>query len=701
MACPSTCRRKLMKDYASDKLRNVALVGHQSAGKTTLVEALLYNTGAISRIGRVEEKNTVSDWDEEEKERGLSLSTSLIPVEFNETKVNVLDTPGYTDFQGEVKNAIRVADSVIVVVDAVSGVEVGTELAWEYAEAYQQPIIVTINKMDRENADYNRTLTNLKERFPAYKFIPVMLPIGEQAEFKGVVNLLTMKAYYGAGADRSDLPNAMASWSEEARMQLVEAAAEADDELIEKYFSEGTLTNEEIRDGMRKAARDSNLKTVPVFVTSGAKNVGTVPLLEALIVYISPPTNRRVQKIDPDGERSFLMPPQTDEGPLAAYVFKTTNDRFVGTLNYFRIFSGSIHADQRYYNATRQVEERFGSLIVIRGKEQFNVQVLHVGDIGVVAKLTETKTGDTISTKSNPVEISKPEFPTPLYQVALTPRTQADSTKMGTILTSLAQSDPTLRWHQDADTKQTILEGMGEAHVNLAISRAEKLGVGLDTEMPKVPYRETVTKTAEATYRHKKQTGGSGQFGEVSLRVMPEPDNDFIFETKIVGGSISQSYWPSIEKGIHSVLTEGVMAGFPIVHVKVVVFDGKEHPVDSKDIAFQIAGREGFKEAFMDANPVLQEPIMDVKITVPESMMGDILGDLNTRRGRVQGMDTEVGKSVVIAQVPLSEMMRYGNELRSMTGGRGIYVMSFNRYEQVPGHLAQGIINAHKMPAKA
>jgi elongation factor G len=690
-----------MKEYASDKLRNVALVGHQSAGKTTLVEALLYNTGAISRIGRVEEKNTVSDWDEEEKERGLSLSTSLIPIEFNETKVNVLDTPGYTDFQGEVKNAIRVADSVIVVVDAVSGVEVGTELAWEYAEAYQQPIIVTINKMDRENADYNRTLANLRERFPAYKFIPVMLPIGEQAEFKGVVNLLTMKAYYGAGAERSDLPDEMASWSEEARTQLVEAAAEADDELIEKYFSEGTLTNEEIRDGMRKAARDSNLKTVPVFVTSGTKNVGTVPLLEALIVYIAPPTNRRVQKIDPDGERSFLMPPQTDDGPLAAYVFKTTNDRFVGTLNYFRIFSGSIQADQRYYNATRQVEERFGSLIVIRGKEQFNVPVLHAGDIGVVAKLSETKTGDTISTKANPVEISKPDFPAPLYQVALTPRTQADSTKMGTVLTSLCQADPTLRWRQDPDTKQTILEGMGEAHVNLAISRAEKLGVGLDTEMPKVPYKETVTKTAEATYRHKKQTGGAGQFGEVSLRVMPEPENDFVFETDIFGGSISQSFWPSIEKGIQSVLSEGVLAGFPIVHVKVVVFDGKEHPVDSKDIAFQIAGREGFKEAFMQAGPVLQEPIMDVKITVPESMMGDIMGDLNTRRGRVQGMDTEAGKSVVSAQVPLAEMMRYGNDLRSMTGGRGIYTMSFNRYEQVPSHLAQAIINANKAPVKA
>src|SRR5689334_18203507 len=378
-----------MKEYASDKLRNVALVGHQSAGKTTLVEALLYNTGAISRIGRVEEKNTISDWDEEEKERGLSLSTSLIPIEFNETKINVLDTPGYTDFQGEVKNAIRVADSVIVVVDAVSGVEVGTELAWEYAEAYQQPIIVTINKMDRENADFQRTLDNLKQSFPDYKFIPVMIPIGAEANFKGVINLLTMKAYYDIGKDRSDMPADMQATADAARTVLVEAAAEADDAYMEKYFAENTLTNDEIRDGMRKAARDAYLKTVPVFVTSGATNVGTVPLLEALVVYVGPPSQRRVQVLNSAGEKEFLTDPQTDEGPLAAYVFKTTNDRFVGTLNYFRLFSGSVRSDGRYFNVTRNVEERFNSLMVMRGKEQMPVTVLHAGDIGVIAKLTE------------------------------------------------------------------------------------------------------------------------------------------------------------------------------------------------------------------------------------------------------------------------------------------------------------------------
>jgi elongation factor G len=686
-----------MKEYKTEYLRNIALVGHQSAGKTTLVEALLYNTGAINRVGRVEEKNTVSDWDDDEKERGLSLSTALIPIEFNDHKINVLDTPGYTDFQGEVKNAIRVADSVVVVVDAVAGVEVGTELAWQYAEAFQQPIIVTINKMDRENASFENTLNNLKERFPEYKFIPVMLPVGEQADFKGVINLLTMKAYYEAGKDRSDLPEDLAEWAESARLELVEAAAEADDVFIEKYFSEGTLTNEEIRDGMRKAARNSDLKTVPVFVTSGAQNIGTIPLLEALVVYASPPSVRRVQVINTEGQPEFLMPPQQDDGPLAAYVFKTTSDRFVGMLTYFRIFSGHIQADSRYYNATRNVEERFGSIMVMRGKEQLSVPILHAGDIGVVAKLNDTRTGDTFSSKANPFQIFRPSFAEPLYPVAVVPRTQADSTKMGVVLTNLCEADPTLRWRQDQDTGETILEGMGEAHVNLAISRAATFGVNLDTHIPKVPYKETITRTAEATYRHKKQSGGAGQFGEVSLRIEPNPGEGYVYETRIVGGAISGSFLPSIDKGIQSVLPDGVIAGYPIIDVKAVVFDGKEHPVDSKDIAFQIAGREGFKQAFMDAGPVLQEPIMDVKITVPEAMMGDIMGDLNTRRGRVQGMDTEAGRGVVNAQVPLSEMLRYGNELRSITGGRGIFEMTLSHYEVVPPHITEQIVrNANR-----
>ncbi len=690
-----------MKEYATDKIRNVALVGHQGAGKTTLVEALLYNTGAISRLGRVEEKSTVSDWDEDEKERGLSLSTSLIPVEFEDHKINILDAPGMTDFQGEIKNAIRVADSVVIVVDAVAGVEVGTELALEYAQVYQQPIIVTINKMDRENADFQRALESLRHSFPAYKFIPVMIPIGAEASFSGVVNLVTMKAYFGTGKDRSDLPAEMQAEADAARTMLIEAAAEADDALIEKYFSEGTLSNEEIRDGMRKAARDPYLKTVPVFVTSGGKNIGTVPLTEAMLVYVSPPSERRVQVVNPAGEKHYMNAPQSDDGELAAYVFKTVNDRFVGTLNYFRIFSGSLRSDGRYFNSTRNVEERFNSMMTLRGKEQMPLSVLHVGDIGVVAKLNETKTGDTFCGRANPFEILRPEFPEPLYAIAVNPKTQADSAKMGTMLTSLAQADPTLRWRQDADVKQTIVEGMGEAHVNLAISRAGKLGVGMETVMPKVPYKETITRQGSDFYRHKKQSGGAGQFAEVHLRLEPNPGGGFAYATQIVGGSISQSFLPSIEKGIHSVLGEGVIAGYPIVDVKAVVFDGKEHPVDSKDIAFQIAGREAFKKVFEESGAVLMEPIMDVQITVPESVMGDVMGDLNTRRGRVQGMDTEGAKGTVTAQVPYSEMMRYGNVLRSITGARGIFTMKFSHYEQVPSQLAQTIIAAHKAEVAA
>ena len=651
-------------------------------------------------MGSISEGNTVSDWEDEEKSRGLSVSTSLIQFEFEDHKINLLDAPGYTDFQGEMKNAIRATDATIVVVDAVSGVEVGTELAWEYAGTYQQPIIVVINKMDRENADFYGVLEDLRETFEDYKFVPIMIPIGKEADFNGVVGVLTGKAYMGAGAERSEPPEDMADEIEEAHTILVEAAAEADDDYMEKYFEEGELTFEEVRDGMRKASRSSDLKTVPVFVTSGQSNVGVFPLMEALIKYVSDPTQRRVGIIREESEElDFLTAPQSDENPLAAYVFKTVNDKYVGTLNFFRIFSGTITADSRNFNANSHEVERFNTLVNMCGKEQENVKQLHVGDIGVVAKLNHTKTGDTFADKDQSFAILLPDLPAPLYSVAVSPKTQSESAKMGPILTALTDADPTLRWRMDADTRETIIEGMGEIHISVAIKRAEALGVNLETRMPRVPYRETVTIEKEATYRHKKQSGGAGQFGEVSLRVVPH-EGDFVYETDIFGGAISQQFLPSIEKGIRQVLEEGIIAGYPVVNVKAVTFDGKEHPVDSKDIAFQIAGREAFKEAFMSANPALLEPIMDVSITVPETMMGDIMGDLNTRRGRVQGIDSVGRKSVVKAHVPLAEMMRYGNDLRSMTGGRGVYAMSFLNYDRVPAHLQDDVIAASKNGAE-
>ena len=679
-----------MKEYQTENIRNVAVVGHQSCGKTSLVEALLYSTGATSRMGHISESNMVSDWDDEERDRGLSLSTSLVPVEFDDVKINLLDTPGFTDFQGELKNAILAADAVIVVVDAVSGVEVGTELAWEYARMCEQPIIVVVNKMDRENANFDAVMDQLRGQFDDYKLIPIMLPIARDSVFAGVANALTQKAYFKEGSERADLPDEYADALEEAHMELMEAAAEADDELLEKYFEEETLSFDEIRDGMRKASRSPELKTVPVFAASATENIGTVPLMEALVAYTTAPHERRIG-VQREDVADSLQPPLNDSDPLVAYVFKTLNDRYVGTLNYIRIFSGTISSDGRNVNANSGAEERFNSLFVMRGKEQYPVKTLHAGDIGVVAKLTETKTGDTFVDKDNSIRVTAPGFPAPLYMLAVTPRAQADSAKMGPTLSNLCDADPTLRWRQDRDTRQTVLEGMGQIHLDVTLKRAAALGVNIDTDMPKVPYRETITGNAESSYTHKKQTGGAGQYGRVDLTVEPTPEG-FEFASSVFGGAISQQFVSSAEKGIRAVLGEGVIAGFPVERIKVNVVDGKEHPVDSKDIAFQIAGREAFRAAFRKAKPVLLEPIMDVKITVPESMMGDIMSDLNTRRGRVQGMDTVGIKSVVTAEVPLAEMLRYGNDLRSMSGGRGIYAMDFNRYDRVPTYVQDEIV---------
>jgi elongation factor G len=692
-----------MKEYTTEQIRNVALVGHQGAGKTSLLEALLFTTGAISRMGKIVDGTTLSDYDEDEKGRQLSINTSIVPVEFDNHKINFLDAPGYTDFQGEVKNAVRVSDCVLVAVDAVAGPEVGTELAWQFADEFNQPLIVVINKINRENASFERTVEALHTRFPEYKFIPVLLPIGEGPAFKGVINVLTQKAYYGTGADRTEPPAEMVDQIAAAHLTLIEAAAEATDELINKYFETQELTFEEIRDGMRAAARDANLKTVPVFVAAGELNIATVPLLEALTVYVSPPSQRRVAIANEEGQEvQFLLPPQSDTNPVAAYVFKTSSDRFVGTLNYFRIFSGEIKGGQTYWNAEKNHEERFGQLLIMRGKEQIAVNVLHAGDIGAVAKLTVTGTGDTISTKEKPITLRKPVYPDPIYAVALEPKTQADGTKMGTALNQLIAADPTLRWRQDARTNQTVLEGMGDIHIGIAISRAERIGVGLIPSLPKVPYLETITKMATASHRHKKQSGGAGQFGEAQLKLEPmERGKGFEFANEVVGGAISQAFIPSVEKGVRSVMDTGVIAGYHVVDVKVSVVDGKMHPVDSKDIAFQIAGREAFKEAFQMAGPALLEPIMNVRVVVPEDNMGDVISDFTTRRGRVVGMDSEHGRSIVTATVPQAEMLRYSNDLRSMTAGRGVYTMTFDHYEPVPANVAQPIIAAHKTEVAA
>ncbi|MCD6553010.1 MAG: elongation factor G [Anaerolineae bacterium] len=687
-----------MKEYKIGQLRNVALLAHGSAGKTSLAEAMLFDTGAISRLGRVGEGNTVADFDEEEIRRGISLNTAVIPCEWNGYKLNVLDTPGYMDFVGEVKGAIHVVESVLIVLDAVGGVEVGTELVWGYADERNLPRMVFINKMDRENANFERVLQMLSEKFEA-RFIPIQLPIGQESSFQGVVDLVGMRAYLGSEGKQGEIPSQVQGEIDDYRLQLIEAAAESDDELIEKYFDQGELSEEELRRGVKAGVVDRTI--VPVLCGSATQNIGIQALLDAVALYMpspldAPPILARGLATNEE------VPLETSEaGPLAALVWKTLADPYVGKLTYFRVYSGAMESDSRVFNARRGEEERLGQLYCLRGKEQIPVNKVSAGDMGGVAKLSGVSTGDTLCDKDHPILLPAPEFPSPIFDVAVAPKTKADSAKMGAALTRLCEEDPTLHWRQEPSTRQVILSGMGEAHVDIAVRRLEsKFGVSVETSTPKVPYRETVTRTAHAQYRHKKQTGGAGQFAEVHVRIEPLPrDSGFEYVWEVFGGAISSSFMPSIEKGVKQVMEQGVIAGYPVVDVKLAVVDGKEHPVDSKDIAFQIAGREVFKLAMQKAGPVLLEPIMNVVITVPEQYMGDVLGDLNTKRARVQGMDQQRGWSIVTAQVPLAEMQRYATDLRSITQGRGYFTMTLSHYEEVPAHIAQEIIDAAKREA--
>ncbi len=682
-----------MKEYTTEFIRNVALVSHSSAGKTMLTEAFLHLTGATTRLGRIEDGTTVSDFDEEEIRRGISLYSTVVPVEYKDVKINFLDTPGYTDFIGEVISALSVADSAVVIVDSVSGAEVGTEIAWHYCSQFKLPRFVVINKMDRENANFQKALSSVQE-LSEIRLIPVQIPWGEKASFQGVIDLLTMKAYKGDGKTVVDIPAEYKDAAEEGHFALVEAAAEGEDALLEKYLESGELSSEEIIKGLKAVIRSGGF--IPVFVSAGSAEIGIAPLLDAILSLLPSPAEIPPVKAagKNSGEEELTA---SDSGPLAAYVWKTTADPFVGKQTFFRIYSGMITSDSRVWNQSRGVEERFGTVSISRGKDTFAVKVVHSGDLAVVPKLSETVTGNTLCDKGHPLTLPVPAYPNALYQVAIQPKTQADSTKISPTLTRLCEEDMTLSWHNEPATNQTILQGMGDQHIDVAIRRAEsKFQVNLLISEPKVPYQETITRKATAMYRHKKQTGGAGQFGEVHLRVEPLQDKDFDFTWEVFGGAISQSYAASIQKGIQGVMKEGVIAGYPVRGVLVAVYDGKEHPVDSKPVAFEIAGREAFKLAFKDAGPVLYEPIMSVEITVPEENMGDILGDLNTRRARVQGMNSEKGRSIVTALVPLSEMLRYTTQLRSMTGGRGVFSMEFSSYEMVPPHIQSEIIAARQ-----
>ena len=691
-----------MKEYTTEHLRNIALVSHGGAGKTMLAESFLHATGAITRLGKVEDGTTVSDYDDEEHRRKISIYASVIPIEHRDHKINVIDAPGFTDFVGEIISALSVADGAVILVDAVSGVEVGTEVAWRYADEFNLPRFFVINKMDRDNANFEETYDAIEAFVKAHgkRAIKVHLPIGEKSGFKGVVDLIGMKAYMGDGNTTAEIPADLKEAAEKAHFALVEAAAEGEDELMEKYLENGSLTDAEMVRGLEDVVYAGAF--VPVFCTAGGHEVGAIALLNDIIDLMPSPLNapKRVAQGNAARGEETLKPADTE--PLAAYVWKTTADPFVGRMSYFRVYSGSIQADGHLWNQNKGVDERVSGLHFQRGKEVIAAKVVHAGDIAAVSKLTATATGDTFCEKGHPLTIEKPKFPAALYRVAITPKSQADAAKISPTLARLCEEDMTLLWENDPITHETVLKGMGDQHIDVALHRAQaKFQVGLETHEPRVPYREGITRKASGQYRHKKQSGGSGQFGEVHLRIEPLPTADFEFADELVGMNLSKSYLPPIEKGIKATMERGAFAGYPMSNVKVIVYDGKEHEVDSKPVAFEIAGREAFKLAVHDAGPVLFEPIMNVRVTIPDTNMGDVMSDLNTRRGRVQGTDSEHGNTVIVAHVPLAELLRYTTQLRSITGGRGYFTMEFDHYATVPAHITGPIIEAHKKEMEA
>ncbi len=679
-----------MPEYGLDSIRNIVLLSHSGAGKTSLAEAALFTTKAINRLGKVDDGATVSDYDPDEAKRRMSINLAILPCYWNNTKINLIDTPGYPDFIGEVKAGMRVCEGAVMVVCAASGVEVGTEQVWAYCEEANLPRLIFINKMERENADFHRTLEQLQSYFGS-RCIPVQVPVGAQASFEGIVDLLTMKSYTGSPVKEAGIPPALQGEVDSVREKLVEAAAEVDDVLIEKYLSGEELTLEELGRGLREGTRSGRI--VPVLVGSALQNVGTGLLLEAVSSYLPSPEDRDVViGGDPANPEQRTKP--SEDAPLAAFVFKTSADPYVGKLTYFRVYTGSIDSNSQVWNATRGTVERVGQLFTVRGKTQEPVSRSKAGDIGAVAKLTVTGTGDTLCTRDNPVTFSPIRFPEPLFSQAVYPKTKADLDKLGTALAKLSEEDLTLTVHRDTDTNETIISGLGEAHVEVTAEKMlRKFGVGVELKTPGVPYKETITVPTKAEYKHRKQTGGHGQYGHVSLELEPLPrGSGHEFADRVVGGAIPKNYIPAVEKGVNEAVHEGILAGYPVTDIKATVYDGSYHPVDSSEICFKIAGAQAFKKGLSQAQPILLEPIMNMKVTVPQDFTGDVIADLNTKRARVQGMNPEGGVNVIEAEAPLAEVLHYAIDLRSITQGRGSYTIESDHYEGVPAHITQKII---------
>lgn len=682
-----------MKAYSTEQIRNVAFLGHSGTGKSTLAEAMLFSQKNIDRMGKTDEGNLTSDYDPEEVKRKMSINSTLLPVETKTGKINVLDCPGSRDFLGDILSCLRVAEGAILFVDASSGIQVGTEMAMEWLDENEVPTALFINKLNKENADFQGIVDQIVDTL-GKSGVPLSVPIGKEADLQGVVDVVNMKAYAekDGKATNMDIPGDMQGDLDSQRESLVEAAAEGDDELMEKFFEEGSLTDEEVARGLKGAFMKRTF--IPVFAGAADAGIGVKPLLDFLENSFPSPLEGPGLRLA--GEEGELQKVKND-GPFSAFVYKTVSDDFAGHLNFFKVMSGELTTATPVYNTTKEKDEKVSHILVLRGKKQEEVEKLTAGDMGVLAKLTSTGTGDTLSEPKQTIQFAPAAFPQRTTMVAVRATSSKDEDKIGMGLTSLMEQDPTLRLERDPEVNQAILWGMGDQHVDVAISRLKaKTKVDVELVTPKIRYRETITKKADGQYRHKKQSGGRGQFAEVFIRLEPNSEADYEFKWSVFGGAIPTNFQSAVDKGAQMALEKGILAGYRVVGVTVDCYDGKHHPVDSSDMAFQIAASQAFQQIALQAGPIILEPICNVKTVAPEANMGDVMGDISQRRGKIQGTDTVGNKVVVRAQVPQGEMMTYAQNLRSMTGGRGVFEFDFSHYEPVPGDVQKKIIEESK-----
>lgn len=682
-----------MKDYSVDKIRNICLMGHGGAGKTTLAESMLFGAKATERFGSVVSGNTVMDYDPEEVKRQISTSTSMAPLEWNGYKVNVIDTPGYLDFIGEMQEGLRVADGAVILASAKDGVEVGTEKAWDEATKQKIAKLIFISKVDEENSDFFKVFDQLKDKF-GKSVIAFQVPIIEGGNLSGIVNVVTMKAkrFQGKEMVEADVPDDMKQVVEKYHEEISEAVAETDEDLMEKYFSGEPFTEEEILKGLQIGITSGEI--APVLCGSAVNHAGIKLLLDAVVKYVPAYSEKgAVSASVPGKEETIELKPDASE-TLSALVFKTVVDPFVGKISYIKVMSGVLKSDSTVYNVKKEKTERIAQLFLIKGKQQINTNQLVTGDIGAVAKLAVTETNDTLCTKEKPVIIPEIKFPQPMLSRAIVPKTKGDEEKISSGLNRLMEEDPTFKVELNTETKQILIYGIGDQHLDLILSKLKsKFKVEVDLGNPKVPYRETIRKKVKVQGKHKKQSGGHGQFGDVWIEFEPGPTEDLVFEEKIFGGAVPKQYFPAVEKGLRESILKGVLAGYPVVNLKATLVDGKYHPVDSSEMAFKIAASLAYKEGMQQASPVLLEPISRVEVIVPDSNMGDIIGDMNKRRGRILGMNPAPGgMQQVVAEVPEAEIFNYATDLRSITQGRGSYTIRFERYEEAPQNIAEKVI---------